>query len=56
MRRLSALLLLLPFGASAQVQSVTLDDVLRIVSEGPRVHASLRDGLTLIRRVDGASC
>src|SRR5258705_12036717 len=43
MRRLSALLFLLPFDASAQVQSVTLDEVLRIVSEGPRVHASLRD-------------
>ncbi|MFL6572776.1 MAG: TolC family protein [Burkholderiales bacterium] len=43
MRPLSALLLILPFGALAQVQSVTLDEVLRIVSEGPRVHASLRD-------------
>ena len=43
MRRLSALLFLLPFDVFAQVQSVTLDEVLRIVSEGPRVHASLRD-------------
>src|SRR4051794_12031439 len=43
MRRLSALLLILPLGAYAQVQTVTLDEVLRIVSEGPRVHASLRD-------------
>ena len=43
MRRLSALLFLLPFEVFAQVQSVTLDEVLRIVSEGPRVHASLRD-------------
>jgi|SRR5580765_5230677 len=43
MRRLSVLLFLLPFDVFAQAQSVTLDDVLRIVSEGPRVHASLRD-------------
>jgi cobalt-zinc-cadmium efflux system outer membrane protein len=43
MRRLSALLFLLPFDVFAQVQSVTLNEVLRIVSEGPRVHASLRD-------------
>ena len=44
MRRLSALLFLLPFEVFAQVQSVTLDEVLRIVCEGPGVHAWLRDG------------
>jgi len=44
MRRLSALLLLLSFDASAQLpERVTLDEALRIVSEGPRVAASQRD-------------
>jgi cobalt-zinc-cadmium efflux system outer membrane protein len=44
MRRLSAFLLLLPFQASAQLpDKVTLEEVLRIVSEGPRVAASQRD-------------
>src|SRR6185436_1243479 len=44
MRRLSALLLLVSFDASAQLpERVTLDEALRIVSEGPRVAASQRD-------------
>jgi outer membrane protein, heavy metal efflux system len=44
MRRLSAFLLLLSFEASAQLpDKVTLEEVLRIVSEGPRVAASQRD-------------
>ena len=44
MRRLSAFLLLLSFEASAQLpDKVTLEEVLRIVSEGPRVTASQRD-------------
>jgi cobalt-zinc-cadmium efflux system outer membrane protein len=43
MRPLSALLFLFPFNAFAQAQSVTLDEVLRIVTEGPRVNASRRD-------------
>ena len=44
MRRLSALLFLLSFEASAQLpDKVTLEEVLRIVSEGPRVAASQRD-------------
>ncbi|HEY7238734.1 MAG TPA: TolC family protein [Burkholderiales bacterium] len=44
MRRLSAVLLFLSFDASAQLpERVTLDEVLRMVSEGPRVAASQRD-------------
>jgi cobalt-zinc-cadmium efflux system outer membrane protein len=44
MRRLSALLLFLCFDASAQLpERATLEEVLRIVSEGPRVTASQRD-------------
>jgi cobalt-zinc-cadmium efflux system outer membrane protein len=44
MRRLSAFLLLVSFEASAQLpDKVTLEEVLRIVSEGPRVAASQRD-------------
>jgi len=44
MRRLSALLLVLSFEASAQLpERVTLEEVLRIVGDGPRVAASQRD-------------
>ena len=44
MKRLSALLLFFSFDASAQLpERVTLEEVLRIVSEGPRVAASQRD-------------
>src|SRR3954469_5879318 len=44
MRRLSALLLFLCFDASAQLpERATLEEALRIVSEGPRVTASQRD-------------
>src|SRR5262245_5320467 len=44
MRRLSVFLLLLSFEASAQLpDKVSLDEVLRIVAEGPRVAASQRD-------------
>jgi len=44
MKRLSALLLFFSSGASAQLpERVTLEEVLRIVSEGPRVAASQRD-------------
>ncbi|HEY1290128.1 MAG TPA: TolC family protein [Burkholderiales bacterium] len=44
MKRLSALLLLFSFDASAQLpERVTLEEVLRLVSEGPRVAASQRD-------------
>ena len=44
MKRLSALLLFFSFDASAQLpERVTLDEALRIVSEGPRVVASQRD-------------
>jgi cobalt-zinc-cadmium efflux system outer membrane protein len=44
MKRLSAFLLFLSFDASAQLpERVSLEELLRIVSEGPRVAASQRD-------------